>query len=202
MTGSCVTFGQLPEEEAEFLAYLQMTGDVWARASHDHPVNPQWEPRPVEEFVARFGKEIEQYTSMCLWIGFREDVLHPVIHLVDDWEGGTLEPVYNADGTVDPYRQKRVGATQVKSPRIAQSDSPMVSYSCGRYRDDGCLSHSNIVYTYRHVHQRVDFLKWAKKLLAYTRKRTPQMVALSNANYSLRATDRLAEACRNGLKLI
>jgi hypothetical protein len=27
-----VTFGQLPEEEAAFLAFVQRTGDIWARA--------------------------------------------------------------------------------------------------------------------------------------------------------------------------
>ena len=27
-----VTFGQLPEEEAAFLAFVQKTGDIWARA--------------------------------------------------------------------------------------------------------------------------------------------------------------------------
>jgi hypothetical protein len=59
---SVVTFGQLPEEETDFLAFVQKTGDVWARAVRDEAESPRFEPLPVAEFLARFAAEVKAYS--------------------------------------------------------------------------------------------------------------------------------------------
>jgi hypothetical protein len=107
MTGSVVTFAQMPEEGPEFLAYLEKTGDIWARAFKDDAVTPRFEPLPLGEFVARFGDHAEMQPRFKVLIDFREDILHPVIYTFDDTESGTLAPVIQEDGTEDPVMRKQ-----------------------------------------------------------------------------------------------
>ena len=155
---------------------------------------------PAAEFTAKYGEQIVQYHAMDLLLGLREDVLHPVVHYFEKIEGGTREP-FIQDGKVVKGVATIVGGTKVQARNVAQSDSPLVSYSCGRFVVEDHLRASNICYTYRHVHQRKDFVKWARKLLAWIRKQTPELVPVYRCNYEMRATVALAEACKRGLRL-
>jgi hypothetical protein len=199
MTGSVVTFAHMPEEGAEFLAYLGKTGDIWARTSGDDPVTPKFEPLPLQEFVARFGDDDAMQTRVDLLIGFREDILHPVIYYCNRIEGGTEVPIIREDGTEDPCVRKIVGGVTVQRPVVDRYEGPVVGYTWGRLDAKGILRQSNVYYVYRHVHRRVDFVKWSKKVLAFARKRTPEKVPLLTMNYSTRATMQVAEACQRGL---
>jgi hypothetical protein len=76
-----VTFAQLPHEEAAFIAYLQKTGDIWARAVNDDPRKPKYEPLPVAEFLARFADQIVAYDVVAVYLAFREDIGKPAIPL-------------------------------------------------------------------------------------------------------------------------
>src|SRR5579871_4240776 len=109
---SVVRFGQLPDEEAAFLAYLQKTGDVWARAVSDDPHHPKYEPLPVAEFLHRFADQIVAYSTVAVYLAFRDDIGKPAIFTHEVTEGGTLVPFVQF-GKVVPGAHSIVGGTKV-----------------------------------------------------------------------------------------
>ena len=98
---SVVTFGQLPEEEPSFLAFVQRTGEIWARAVKDDPVSPKYEPGPVAEFLRRYACEIVEHASVAIYLGLPEDVLTPEISVHEVIEGGTQVPFIQNGSVVD-----------------------------------------------------------------------------------------------------
>jgi hypothetical protein len=203
---SGVTFGQLPAEEGAFLAYLQSTGDVWARAVWDDPVSPKYEPSPVAEFLAHHAREIAKYDSVDIYIGFREDVCHPETCFYEVTEGGTSVPLIQ-DGRVVDGVQTIVGGTKVQREFLNVPASPLVRYKRGEFCGEDLLASSNLSFytgTYRDqvwVAQPASFLKWGKKILDWMRRHTPESVPVDRCHYEMRATTGVAAACRNGVKL-
>jgi hypothetical protein len=196
-----VTFGQLPDEEPAFLAYLQKSGDVWARAVADSPVSPKHEPLPVAEFLARFASEILEYHVVDTYLGFREDVLHPVLTEIEVVEGGTSVPRVES-GNVVPGVSTIVGGTKVRRPFIDYRASHLMRYKRGMFLSDDELEQSNLGYqTGSPVRKLATFLTWAKNVLGWMRRHTPESVPVFRCNYEIQATKGVAEACRRGLKL-
>jgi hypothetical protein len=203
---SVVTFGQLPEEEPDFLAYVQKTGDVWARAVRDEAESPKCEPRPVAEFLARFAEEVKAYSCVDVYLGFRDDVLHPEISIHELTEGGTHVP-FIQNGSVVPGVHTIVGGTKVMRRFIDPRASRLVRYDRGEFRSVDELASSNLCFypgTFKGetwIAHPASFMKWGKKILDWMRRHTPESVPVYQCNYEMRATVRVAEACKKGLKL-
>jgi hypothetical protein len=203
---SVVTFGQLPEEESNFLAFVQKTGDVWARAVRDRAESPKFEPLPVAEFLARFAAEVAAYSSVDVYLGMRDDVLHPEICVHEVTEGGTQIP-FAQNGNVVPGVHTIVGGTKVDRKFISPRSSRLVRYNRGEFRSVDELAASNLSFhpgsfkgeTW--IARPASFMKWGKKILDWMRRHTPESVPVYQCNYEMRATTRVADACKKGLKV-
>jgi hypothetical protein len=171
MKASVVTFAQLPDEEPAFLAFLAKTGDVWARAVAD---DAAYDPAPVAEFIHAHAERLTSNGTMDVYLGFRPDV---------------LDPARREDGTVDIFGAR------------------LIDYRRGGYYPGGELAQSNLFF-YRgsfvgdeFVTKPEAFLKWARKVLGWARRHSPERVPVYRCNYKTRATARVAEAAAGGLKV-
>jgi hypothetical protein len=203
---SVVTFAQLPEEEPAFLAYVQKSGDVWARALRDDPHNPEHQPLPVVDFLQRYAALIVEYQAVSVYLGLRADVLQPVLGSFEVIEGGTPAPFVQS-GRVVPGVHTIEGGTAVRRPCIDFMASSLVRYDRGEFGGESELRQSNLCYYsgcfqgQQYVQKPPGFLKWARKVLDWVRRHTPERVPVHGCNYASRATKRVAEACRGGLKV-
>lgn len=201
-----VHYARLPDEEPEFLDYLNKTGDIWARARADDPVNPAWPPAPIGEFLANFAAEIEQYAVVKIFFGMKDDVLHPVVRDYEATEGGELEPAYR-NGEILPGVHKIVGGEKVIRQTVHYMASPLIAYTSGRLREPNELAASNLAYyTGRYVdgvyvHQPQAFQSWAGNVISWIRRRVKKSVRVYRANYDIRASQRVYDACRSGLRV-
>ena len=203
---SVITFGQLPDEEPAFLAYLLKTGDVWARAVSDDPRNPQHEPLPVTDFLGRFADRILKYHVVAVYLGFRDDIFQPVVSSQEVTEDGTLVPFVQLGKVVEGVHTI-VGGTKVIRDFVDPMASLYVRYDRGQYRTEEELATSNLSYysgSYRGrqwVYKPDAFLTWGKKVLGWMRRHTPESVPVYTCNYQTRATISVSKACKNGLKV-
>lgn len=201
-----ISFGQLPEEEAAFVTYLQKTGDVWARAVNDDPIAPMHMPLPVADFLKQHASEILAYHSVSLYLGFRNEVFHPAISIHEVIEGGNLVPFLQGGQVVEGV-QTIVGGTKVKRKFIDSMASQLIRYDRGEFRTVDELVHSNLCFYpgafsgQKWIAHPQSFMKWGKKIFDWMRRHTPESVPVWQCNYELRATRGVAEACKKGLKL-
>ncbi len=172
-----VTFAQLPDEAGAFLAYLAKTGDVWARAEGDAPADPAHAPAPAAEFLAAHAAALARAGGVRVYLGPRPDVLAPPVSTVS---GG---------------------------PHVDIFAACLIGYRQGGYYPGGELAQSNLCF-YRgafldgvYVRKPEAFQRWAGKVLGWARRRTPERVPVYRCNYKTRATARVAEASRGGLKV-
>ena len=206
LMASVVTFGQFPEEEPGFLAFVQKTGEIWARATKDDPLSPKYEPGPVAEFLRRYACEIVEYATVSIYLGLREDVLSPEINVHEVIEGGTQVPfIQNGSGVEGVF--SIVGGSKVNRSFINSMGSRLLRYDRGEFRSHDELALSNLCFypgTYKGrswVAHPASFMKWGKKILDWARRHTPEMVPVHQCNYEMRATTKVADACKRGLKL-
>lgn len=142
---SVVTFGQLPEEEAAFLAYLEKTGEIWARAVRDDPASPAWAPQPVADFLKRYAGEIAAYSSVAVYLGLQDDLLHPEICIHEVTVGG-MEVPFVQNGSVVEGVHTIVGGTKVKRAFIDPRASRLLRYDRGEFRSVDELASSNLCF--------------------------------------------------------
>lgn len=192
---SGVTFAQLPEDAADFLAFLATTGDVWARAVDDDPRSPRWPPGPVAEFLDRYADAIRAFATAKQSQDARESRPCYVVQTYLGMKPAILQPPIsevtgrNGERYVDP------GAGEV------------VWYTQGGFYSDSELAQSNFGYhtTFvedgKWVKKAEAFLKWAKKVASWLRRRASAEVPVTFGPYPTRATGRVTAACRNGLKV-
>jgi len=201
-----LTFGQLPEEEPDFLAFVQRSGNVWARAVRDEAESPKFDPLPLAEFMARFAVDVRVYSSVDVYLGFREDVLHPELCIQEVTEGGTQVP-FIQNGIVVPGVHTIVGGTKVKRNFIDPRGSKLVRYDRGEFRGVDELASSNLGFhpgSFKGeawIAHPAYFMKWGKKILDWMRRHTPESIPVYQCNYEMRATVKVADACKKGLKL-
>jgi hypothetical protein len=203
---SVVTFAQLPDEEAAFLAYLQKTGDVWARAVNDTPRDPKYESLPVAEFLHRFAGQIVAYNVVAVYLAFRDDIQKPAVFAHEVTEGGTLVPFVQF-GKVVEGAHTIVGGTKVMRESIDPMGSPFVRYDRGQFRTKDELATSNLCFypgTFEGQKWKPNasaFMKWGRKVLAWMRRHTPESIPVCRCNYQTRATVGVAAAYKQGLKV-
>jgi hypothetical protein len=165
-----VTFWQLPEDEREFLIFLAGTGNVLALPSHW--VKAHWELTP---------KSIASYIE-------QQDP--PQVELVLESHVSQLR--------VDSH---------VKDSQIYFSIPTMKNLVIGYNRcrfHSGKLCQSNLSADWAYpnedatemVRKSEEFIRWAKRILAWARKATPEKCSLNG--YEYRATKRVKEAVARG----
>ena len=198
---SVVSFAQLPDEEPAFLAYLEETGDIWARAVNDDPYNPKYEPMPVSEFLNRFSHQIGAYDCVDVFLATRDDIMKPSTCFNEMIEGGTV--VWGPTTGVGTI----VGGQKVVRESIDPFGSPFVRYLRGQFRSSNELAGSALCFysgRFEGTEWRPnspEFMKWGKRILAWMRRHTPELVPVYEANYEMRATAAVAAAVRRGLKV-
>ena len=174
--GSGVTFAQLPEEEAEFVSYLQKAGDVWARAVGDEPYDPEHEPLPVAEFLERFADRIQRYGVVDVYLGSSDAVRRPATSAHEVVEGGSRVPVVE-NGVVLEGVQRIVGGTKVLRTFVDARSSLLVRYKRGMFRCEDELTQSNLGFSPdsfdgRLLHRKPEsFVKWGRNVLSWMKRR-------------------------------
>jgi hypothetical protein len=196
----------LPEEHAEFWEYLASTGEIWACALADHPRQPRYEPAPAGEFVRRFAKKIRQHDCVDVYLGHRAAVLKPRVCHVPETIGGR-EVLLSRPGTY-PRVSKNAGGRRVRRPHLDFPASELIRYSYGVITSHKIMSRTTASYYSSYVHGDVfvrkpdEFLKWARKVIAWLRRRSAATAPVHRCNDELPATALAAAAVRKGLKVV
>lgn len=201
-----VNVAMLLEEQPEFWSFLETTGDIWACALGDNPREFKYPPLPVAKFVKRYAKRLWQYGEVDVLIGHRDAVLKPRVKTVAELVGYRVVPVIQIhNGQVVPGVTQMVGGKKVKRPSIKLEASQLMRYDYGVPDKSKILNRTVASYYWGHyqgtrwVKQPEEFLKWAKKVLAWLRRRGTETVPVHRCNYEISATPRTAAAARDGL---
>ncbi|MDX1964707.1 MAG: hypothetical protein SFX18_16275 [Pirellulales bacterium] len=167
---SVVTFWQLPDEEQRFFDYMESTGEVVAITTLRVYEQSEIAPIPIRQFVANNN-------SMQLYIGLKTLI------------------VANGIDTFIIKGQTRYGLESMKSNVIGY-DRPVFL--------EGKLAQSNLFYynSYPDIAKNSMiskdrlFLNWAKKILNWMRRNTPEKVMYNGFPY--RATKAVKDAVSQG----
>jgi len=150
-----VTFWWFPDEEAAFLDYLESTGHVVALPFQAVKDQHEVAPRPVAEVVA--GSDPQE-----LFFGLEEHVRHAVIIRLEGFANGIK--------------------VEIPHFRVSDMKSCVIGYDRGRFIEGGKMTPSNL-YAYWDYpdekgtvlkHKPADFVMWAKKVLRWVYKATPE----------------------------
>jgi hypothetical protein len=177
-----INVAMMLDEQPEFWAFLETTGDIWACALGDNPRAFEREPQPVAKFLKKHAKGLRRYGQVEVLIGHREHVLKPRVET----------------------RTEQVGGKRVRYPTINLEASQLLWYSYGVPDKSGILNRTGVSYHFGHfrgqqwVKQPEEFLKWAKKVLAWLRKRIADQVPVHRCNYEISATALTAAAVHDG----
>lgn len=179
---SGVNLAMLPEEETEFFAYLETTGDILACWMGDNPRDFQYEPQPPAPFLKKYLKKIVWYDQVRVYLGHEKDVLKPRIE----------------------SRPQTIDGKRVLIPHINFYATPVLWYSRGVLSREKVLDRTNVhMYTSYFkgntlVRKSPEFIAWGRKVLAWLRRRATDEVPIYRCNYSLQATAKAADAARQG----
>lgn len=202
---SGVNIAMLPEEHGEYWAYLATTGDIWACALADNPLERRFEPAAVAVFVDRFAKKLEQYHSVSIYLGFRDAVLNPAIVYADETIGGT--EVLLSEPGVFPKISQIVGGVKVRRPFLYHAGSQLIRYNFGVIQPDKVMNRTTTSYYTSYlkgdqIRRHPDAsIKWARKVTAWLRKRIAGEVPVYRCNYSIPASALALAAVKKGLKV-
>ena len=204
-----VNVAMLPEEQPEFWSYLETTGDIWACALGDNPRDFKYPPLPVAKFLKRYAKRLRKYGEVDVLIGHRDAVLKPRVETVTELVGYRVVPVIQIhNGQVVPGVTQMVGGKKVKRPTIRLEASQLMRYDYGVPDETRILNRTSVSYYWGHyqgtrwVKQPDEFSKWAKKVLAWLRRRITDQVPVHRGHYEISATALTAKAVRKGLKVV
>ncbi len=202
---SGVNIAMLPEEQPAFLEYLATTGDIWACSVGDDPHKFKYEPGPVPEFLKRFASKIIEYGAVQVYLGHRDAVLRPKAKTLIHRVGGRKVPLVQ-DGKVVPRHYQLVGSRAVERTIIESGASLLLRYSFGpiikRQMVRTNLSFQTAyVSNNQWVKKPEEFVKWARKVVAWMRRRIEDRAHVHDCNYDIPATALGAAAVRKGLKL-
>jgi hypothetical protein len=161
----------------------------------------------VAEFLEAHAGAIVMYSCVRVYLGSERDVTCPVVREVERIEGGEQVPFVQG-GKVLPGVTQIVGGTKVQVPRINAREANLLDYAQGEYRDPLHLATSHVYFDTgyfdeqgRSVRKPYEFLRWARKVVNWLRRRATESVRVDGCNYDVRATPRAEAACRKGLKV-
>jgi hypothetical protein len=183
---SGVNLAMLPADESEFLDWLSTTGDIWATYYLDESGRCQYEPMPAKQFRQRFSKEITRYDEVHMYLGHREDVLNPRIQQVTVC-------------SVIPHESRF---------EIDRETSQLICYRHGLVNSEGILNRTSVCYYTSFskdgtwVKKSPDWIKWARKVVGWLKRRATEKVPIYRCNYSIPATPLVCDAVATGLKVV
>lgn len=198
-----INVAMMLDEQPEFWAFLETTGNIWACALGDNPRDFEREPQPVAKFLKKHARVLRRYGQVEVLIGHREQVLKPRVEIRTEHVGWTAKPVVR-NGQVVPDEFKKVGGKRIRYPSINLEASQLLWYRYGVPDETGILNRTGISYHSGHfrgeqwIKQPEEFLKWAKKVLTWLRKRITDQVPVHRCNYGISATALTAAAVRDG----
>jgi hypothetical protein len=183
---SGVNIAMLPEEHVEFWAFLATTGDIWARALGDTPRDCRYPPAPAAQFVKRFARKIQHYDAVDVYLGLEKAVLEPRTYT----------------------QTETVGGKKVRRRHVDPAGSELIRYAYGVITKDKVMErtvasyYSSYLRDNEFVRHREEFLKWAKKVMAWLRRRIAGKVPVYRCNYELSASALVMDAVEKGLKVV
>ena len=183
---SGVNLAMLLADESEFLDWLATTGDIWATYYVDELGGCQYEPLPAKQFRQQFAKQITRHDSVHMYLGHREDVLKPRIHQV------TVRSVIPHE-----YRHE-----------IDAESSQLILYRHGLINSEGILNRTSVFYYTSFlkgdtwVKKSPEWIKWARKVVGWFKRRATEEVPVFRCNDSIPATPLVRDAVATGLKVI
>jgi hypothetical protein len=182
----------LPQEHAELWDYLATTGAVWARALADGGRECRYEPGPPAQFLKRFAKQIQAYDCVDFYLGFKDAILKPRFETVTMTVGGK-EVVQSKPG-VWPQIATIVGAKKVREVRLDPAGSQLIRYRYGVINRTKVMDRTTAsYYTSFPVGDKFErhpkeFVMWARKAIAWLKKRIAGEVPVYRCNYSIPAS--------------
>lgn len=165
-----VSFWQLPDDEKEFLAFLQGTGTILALPDRWVERKEELLPQPIVPFI-------EEQDPHQLLFGLEEHFLGMIVeeHAVED---GTRFALPYMEPCVIAYRRGRMhNGKWGLSTLSAYLDFPSPDASKLIAKDQG-------------------FVRWAEKVMAWARRATPERIKCNG--YPYRASRRMKKAVSEG----
>jgi hypothetical protein len=165
-----ITFWQLPDEEKEFLDFLESTGHVVAIPVHWVKDRADLSPQPIRNFI-------EKHDPDRLYFGL-ESQLADVDIQPSEYEGewGYKGPS-GADACLIGYDRPKF-----------RSGTKLVQSNLAAYWT--CLDETQSTM----VDKTEDFVRWGKKVFGWVRKHTPEW----HGNKGYRATKRVKDSIEEG----
>ena len=179
MAKQCLTFAQLPEDEAAFLEFLATTGDVWLRGCGDTARKPKFPPLPAAEFLHRYTPQLSSDGCLGVYLGFERDILRP--------------PSFSLRFTENGKRQS--------TNRVDDQLVLLVAYHRGGIMKSGLLCLSSIGYRTHTTKKPKEVLSWARRVVGWWEKRASVPVPLSNSPDLGHGTPAAKAASLRGLKI-
>lgn len=200
------TFSWLPDEHDEFVRYLAVSPDIWARASGELGTSSP-SPAPVAEYFARHRDADVAGFDRGVYLGLREAVLNPPISEHERVDGGTAVPFAQA-GEAVPDVSTIFGGTPVKFQTVHFMGAELIDYIPGGPRTPGSVAQSNLCYYAdfvrgnQFVKKSDPFLAWAKRVVGWVRRRTTAVVPVVGLAVPMKCTPRVAAAHAAGTLVV
>lgn len=176
-----------PADECEFFDWLSTTGDIWGTYFVDEQLGMfQYEPMPAKEFRRRFAKQITRRDEVQMYLGHRDDVLNARVHQV------TVRSVF-------PHQHRL---------EIDDERSQLISYRHSLVNSEGILDRTSVYYYTSFLEEHVwvkkspEWIKWARKVVGWFKRRATEKVPVHRCNYSVPATPLVQDAVAAGLKVV
>lgn len=179
MAKQCLTFAQLPEDDAAFLEFLATTGDVWMRGYGDTARQPKFPPLPIAEFLQRPGPQLTNDAYLAVYLGFEQDIVRPPSFSIRYTEGGKRQTTNRVDDDL----------------------ALLIAYHRGGIMKSGLLELSTIGYQTHGTQKPREFLSWARRVVGWWEKRASETVPLFNRTDLGRATPAAKAANLAGRKI-
>ena len=169
---SALMFWRFPDEEDDFVRFLESTGPVVAFAFEKLRTSAELEPRPMRQLL-----ETTEPEDVLIGLADWTDAVR--VHEFED-DDGPYYMMHPSDSPLLEYRRGRVDASG------ALTSSKLV----GQWRAVDPSGN-------RLVGKRDDFVGWGKKVMRWIRSATPEARAPDE-----RMTPRVAAALHEGLELV
>lgn len=168
---SFVTYWQLPpEDENEFLDFLQSTGTILSLPAHWAETKEELVPQPIATFIERHDPD-------QVLFGIEEHVLHEAPE-VREFNGNIRFGIPVMKSRIITYRRGKI-----REGKLAQSN-------ISAYLDYPAEDASRLIL------KSTDFVGWVKKVIDWTKKATSERIERNGHGY--RATARAKTAVCEG----
>jgi hypothetical protein len=201
--GYATVFYFLPEEEEEFIRYLERVGDVWCVPWEPDLNARKYQASRASDFLRLHPCPDSHSDVGVILLGSERACKRPQIKYAERIEGGTRVVMYEHEDGGSISRIE--GGTKRRVPVIDEENTGLIDYRRGGYYAfNGALLDASIY----HIRENSKGLRWyrsgefdslANRIRAWVRKWTPEKVTPPSRNYATRATRAVARAVAEGL---